>query len=565
MDARIASGAAPPYLRRLAATLLAAAVLLAACTGGSAPTPAATPTTAPAAATPTPASAAPPPGQATATATATVAPSASPSPVPVAAGGVAELGLAIERDTRWGDLFETLTAAERSCFREEFGAALDETLAQPLEQDATEAWEVTAFACLAPATARAVLLETVLAGMAEDGVEPGAEERACLRATVAAADIPAVLAAEHEGDPAFAAFAGAFLACLPDVFLDLLLLGAGLEAAGLGAEERACLLEAFDAADWAAAYAGGEGASATFAVELWGCVPALFVSSVLHEEVTLSEADAACLRAVFAALDPAELVAAYEGDGDAAGAAFGEIVSCVPGLMLAGAFGPELGLDLSEAEEACLRDALAGLDWDGRRAVDPDAEIALGVVRCVPDLLLVAMLGQAGAGIDDVGEEELACMREWAAGLETGERLAAVAAGDGLAATALGAGFFACAPGLLVPSAAADPAPAGTAGDATPVAVGASVEGVLDAAGFADRFAFEAERGARYRIDVSPGTLTDPVAVLYDDAWRELASSDDLGDSPGARIAWEATYSGTHYIEVWGYDSGSYSLTVVAR
>ena len=68
-----------------------------------------------------------------------------------------------------------------------------------------------------------------------------------------------------------------------------------------------------------------------------------------------------------------------------------------------------------------------------------------------------------------------------------------------------------------------------------------------------------------YQIDIAPGTLTDPVATLYDADWRELDFNDDYGDSLGARIYWEATYSGTHYIEVRGYDSGSCTLTVVAR
>ena len=91
------------------------------------------------------------------------------------------------------------------------------------------------------------------------------------------------------------------------------------------------------------------------------------------------------------------------------------------------------------------------------------------------------------------------------------------------------------------------------------------MDAALGAAGSPAVFAFEAERGALYQIDVAPGTLTDPVATLYDAGWRELGFNDDHGDSLGARIDWEATYSGTHYIEVWGYDSGSYTLTVIAR
>ncbi|MCY4616527.1 MAG: hypothetical protein OXC71_09085 [Chloroflexi bacterium] len=146
--------------------------------------------------------------------------------------------------------------------------------------------------------------------------------------------------------------------------------------------------------------------------------------------------------------------------------------------------------------------------------------------------------------------------------MDAGEQLVAVAAGDVIAAAGAGVGFCACAPHLLVPGAGSLSFPGE---DATPVAVGTSVEAVLEAAYFAAVFAFEAEQGTLYQIDVSPGTLTDPVVTLYDADWWELDFNDDYGDSFGAPIYWEATYSGTHYIEVWGYDGGSYTLDVVAR
>ena len=552
----------PAHPRRLAVALLAAALVLAGCTGGSATTPAATPTPAPTA-TPTPAAAAtsPPPT----TSPGVAGPALSPYPAPAAAGEIAELGIAVDAGTRWGDVFETLTAAEQACFRDEFGDGLEETLAQPLGEGGTEA-EVTAFGCLAPETARAVFLDVLLAGMAGDGVEPDAAGRACLRQTVAGADIAAVIAAEREGDPAVVEFSGALLACLPEVFLELFLEGTGLDAAALGAEERACLLEAWDAGDWVALSTGDEAASVSFALDLYACVPAFYLSGMLGEEVTLSEADNACLRAAFGNLDPAALIAVYEGDGNAAGAVFGEIMSCVPGRILVHVFGAELGRELGEAEASCLRGAFARLDWDGLRVVDPDAVIAAELVRCVPDLLLLVMLEQAGAGLEDVSEDEFACMRAWAAEVDAWEQLAAVAAGGGVVEP--GTGFFACAPHLPVPAAGeAPPAERGGGDYDAPVAiaVGASVEGVLALAESGHVFVFEAEQGALYQIDVAPGTLTDPVAALYDADWAELEFSDDHGDSLAPRIYWEATYSGTHYIVVRGYDSGSYALSVLAR
>ena len=541
-----------PPRRWLAAAVLAAAVVLAACTGESTTAPAGSPSQAtPAASPPT----------ATATAVATSAPSPSPSPgaAPVDTGEVASPWPAIDGDTRWGDLFAALTAAEQSCFRDEFGDGLVETLAQQFNGGDSGEWEARAFACLAPATARAVFLEVLFAGMAEDEVEPDADERECLRETVATADVATLVAAERGGDPALGEFTGAVLACLPDVFLELMLFGTGLDAADLGGDERACLLEALDGADWVALRTGDELASMTFTIDLFGCVPALYVVSAVGGEAALSEVEASCLRAAFGDLDAAALIAAGEvGDGaDAVEAAFSvPLLTCLPDIVLDLGFGAELGRDLDEDEASCLRESLAGLDWNVFGGGGLDTEIAVRMVRCVPDLLLLAMLAEAGAGPGDVNEDELACMREWAAGVDVGEQLLAVAAGGDIAAAEAGAGFFACAPHLLVPGGGSLSFPGE---DATPVAVGTSVEAVLDVSDFA------AEQGTLYQIDVSPGTLTDPVVTLYDADWGELDFNDDHGDSLGARIYWEATYSGTHYLEVWGYDSGSYTFGVVAR
>ena len=100
--------------------------------------------------------------------------------------------------------------------------------------------------------------------------------------------------------------------------------------------------------------------------------------------------------------------------------------------------------------------------------------------------------------------------------------------------------------------------------EATSVSVGDAVTGVLDHAGDVDYFAFAAERGETYRIDVDLGTLDDSVAALFAPDLRELAFDDDGGESLGSRIAWTADESGTHYVGVagWGSDTGSYTLTV---
>ncbi len=98
--------------------------------------------------------------------------------------------------------------------------------------------------------------------------------------------------------------------------------------------------------------------------------------------------------------------------------------------------------------------------------------------------------------------------------------------------------------------------------NATAISAGESIEGVVDYEGDVDYFVFETVGGEVYQIDVSLGTLDDSVLTLYDaDGWI-LADNDDYGDTLASRIVWEVTVSGEYYIEVSGYGTGSYTLTI---
>ena len=104
--------------------------------------------------------------------------------------------------------------------------------------------------------------------------------------------------------------------------------------------------------------------------------------------------------------------------------------------------------------------------------------------------------------------------------------------------------------------------------DATSVKIGEAVQGGLDNNGEQDIFAFEAERGVTYQIDVELGTLSDSWLALYDsdDAGHTspLASNDDHSDTLASRIVWRAPSSGEYYVlvESYGLGTGSYTLTI---
>ena len=99
-------------------------------------------------------------------------------------------------------------------------------------------------------------------------------------------------------------------------------------------------------------------------------------------------------------------------------------------------------------------------------------------------------------------------------------------------------------------------------GDATAIGVGAEVGGELEYDGDFDYFRFQAEAGWSYQIDVALGTLDDSIVDLYDADGSYLDASYDYGDPYASRLYWEAPSSGERYVAVYGYGTGTYTLTV---
>lgn len=109
---------------------------------------------------------------------------------------------------------------------------------------------------------------------------------------------------------------------------------------------------------------------------------------------------------------------------------------------------------------------------------------------------------------------------------------------------------------------------------ATLISVGEPVDAGLDYTFDVDFFAFQAEEGEFYQIDVVLGTLADSMVMLYqadlsqDQAGLfQITYNDDHGEATGSRIVWMAQAAGEYYVEVsspFGDGTGSYTLTVTA-
>lgn len=231
----------------------------------------------------------------------------------------------------------------------------------------------------------------------------------------------------------------------------------------------------------------------------------------------------------------------------------------------------EIGADVSDSEKACLGDWTADIDLASlimsMTSESPDDTLALallgGLAACIPDVLISLLLADTGVGFDELDENERTCLRELLADVDWpvlgGSEEDAEAAFT--AVFGLSFGMFGCVPALMEDGAAQSNAAFSTDG-ATPAAVGEPIEGDLDFAGDIDPFVFEAVGGEFYEIDVSPGTLRDPTLALYgaDGSW--LDSNDDSGGSLAPLLFWEASGTGPLYVEVGGYDAGSYTLTI---
>ena len=233
------------------------------------------------------------------------------------------------------------------------------------------------------------------------------------------------------------------------------------------------------------------------------------------------------------------------------------------------------GLEVGDEATACLREVLAGIDPASVMAAAQEDgpeidEFIGGVWRCLPELLFESIAAELGVEPDSESE---ACLRQL---LDEADASDLVDEGSP-EYERFYAELLNCLP---VRSQVTGPASAANAGSdaydgpddhadsldgATAIAVGVHASGELGSDYDSDYFVFEAEQGVLYEITVGLVTLGDSVLTLYDAEWRQLASSDDHADTLASRLYWLAEYTGDHYLEVWGYGRGAYTLLVEAR
>ena len=225
----------------------------------------------------------------------------------------------------------------------------------------------------------------------------------------------------------------------------------------------------------------------------------------------------------------------------------------------------ETGIAISDGEAACFSERTADIDWVALAVLSDEAsayEYVSGMARCLADPFIALILEDSGVEFGDLSEDEIACLRQWLAGVGS-DRFAATDENPEAVLEeiwGLSTGLLECLPELS-DFGSAEPGDSWTPQEAESVVIGESLEGALDA-GDTDLFVFDAVEGEFYEIGVEPGTLDDPTVALYDaDGWQ-LDYDDDSGDGLAPLLFWSADSSGPLYVEVGGYGIGSYTLTV---
>ena len=178
-------------------------------------------------------------------------------------------------------------------------------------------------------------------------------------------------------------------------------------------------------------------------------------------ELELGDEERSCLQEWVRDIDPSAL-AADESDLPAFVASLG-VVACVPDLLIGFAmqeFGAQgLGVvpgELSDEERSCFREWARSID-PAVLAADADGlaylEVSFSMLACVPDLLIALVAQGLGVSPDELSGEEKSCLQDWARNFDS----AALAADEvDPAAIESGFGMFECVPDLFAASLAQD-------------------------------------------------------------------------------------------------------------
>ncbi len=237
--------------------------------------------------------------------------------------------MSIDENTTWQEVFDNSQASEQDCIRD----ALDASLAAALEQPVTEDyWSEKLYPCLNPGIAPEIYLTYLLAEIGAEGWVAGESEVSCLREMIGEIDVAALVGAEDSAE--YAEVIGHLIACVPDVFVSLLIGEFDLSLEDMNRNEVSCLRTLMEEPSTFVAMSGPEDSAEYAEVigHLIACVPDVFVSLLIGEFglslEDMSEDETSCLRDLLTSDDLPGAFAAPEGSAEYEGF-FERLATCV--------------------------------------------------------------------------------------------------------------------------------------------------------------------------------------------------------------------------------------------
>ncbi|MFN9659926.1 MAG: pre-peptidase C-terminal domain-containing protein [Cyanobacteriota bacterium] len=95
------------------------------------------------------------------------------------------------------------------------------------------------------------------------------------------------------------------------------------------------------------------------------------------------------------------------------------------------------------------------------------------------------------------------------------------------------------------------------------ISIGGSAAGVVNFSRDRDWFRVSLQGGRSYRFNLNGTTLSDPTLALRNSTGTQLAFNDDF-DGRNSQISFNATTTGTYYLDAGGFSSGTGSYTLLA-
>ena len=435
---------------------------------------------------------------------------------------MADLSVPIDGDTRWRDLYDTLSRHEQDCIRDSLGAGLLQMVkGEPVSLNAydwAQEWQVVVFNCLDAETGRAILLFDMVAGFWEDEL-PSVQEMNCMMQIAAetdpAAAVSSLLADSSDRIPMGEFWAG-FIQCMPDRFIHM-------------------------------TFGYGDGSE--------------FPDSETAE----------CLHQAIATLDGESVASLLTNDTDAESIPedpfFGPFMDCLSQLWPGSNGDPEVEIDDDHSDEPDGATSL-NIGHSASGSIDYDSDHDLFALRTREGEtyqldVSPGTLEEPGLTVFNAEFQVLADNHDYEGSTLRVVWQSPVSGTFYIAVWGWDLGTYTLTAKVVNDADLGDDH-SNTRGGAAVLTLDMAIPGMLEYESDVDIFRLGAQEGTIYEFQAAPGTLEYLELELRDARWDHLESGYYRNKPGGYVISWRAPESGEYFLVVRGLEEGSYTLSGTA-